>query len=168
VTIETTGTMLLGTEIEAAAAALASTRSASLGLNCATGPTEMAEHVHWLGKHWGHGARGPRAGMHHRAVSVMPNAGLPVLVEGRTEYPLKPAALRRGDEKFIEQDGVGIVGGCCGTTPAHIGCSAQVDRRQRGRRPRPVAARSSPPASRRSTPRRNTARTTRSSSSASG
>ncbi len=111
VTIETTGTMLVGTSIEAAATALAGYPILSLGLNCATGPTEMAEHIHWLGKHWrGNG----------RLVSVMPNAGLPVLVEGRTEYPLQPQPFADALQKYIEQDGVGIVGGCCGTTPEHI------------------------------------------------
>jgi 5-methyltetrahydrofolate--homocysteine methyltransferase len=115
VTIETTGTMLLGTEIAAAATALASYPICSLGLNCATGPTEMAEHVHWLGRNWrAENGRGPRY------VSVMPNAGLPVLVDGRTEYPLKPQPFAEAILKFVEQDGVALVGGCCGTTPAHI------------------------------------------------
>lgn len=108
VTIETTGTMLVGTSIEAAATALAGYPIVSLGLNCATGPTEMGEHVAWLGKHW----RGE--------VSVLPNAGLPVLVEGRTEYPLKPEPFAEALAAFVERDGVGIVGGCCGTMPAHI------------------------------------------------
>ena len=108
VTIETTGTMLLGTEIAAAATALAPFPILSLGLNCATGPTEMAEHVHYLGKHW------------DRKISVLPNAGLPVLVEGRTEYPLQPGPFAQAVAKFVEQDGVNIVGGCCGTTPQHI------------------------------------------------
>ncbi|MBC7835909.1 MAG: methionine synthase [Phycisphaerales bacterium] len=114
VTIEATGTMLLGTQIEAAAAALAPYPIASLGLNCATGPTEMAEHIHWLGKHWG---VGPTEG---RVVSVLPNAGLPVLVEGRTEYPLQPRPFVDAMVRFVENDGVKIVGGCCGTTPEHI------------------------------------------------
>ncbi|MBX3406828.1 MAG: methionine synthase [Phycisphaeraceae bacterium] len=108
VTIETTGTMLVGTSIEAAAAALRGYPILSLGLNCATGPTEMGEHVAWLGKHW----RGE--------VSVLPNAGLPVLVEGRTEYPLKPEPFADALAAFVERDAVGIVGGCCGTMPAHI------------------------------------------------
>ncbi|MCX5688237.1 MAG: methionine synthase, partial [Planctomycetota bacterium] len=116
--IETTGTMLLGTEISAVAHALAQYPILSLGMNCATGPTEMAEHVHWLGKHW-------RAMGHDRRVSVIPNAGLPVLVEGRTEYPLKPEDFAAAIEKFIVQDGVGIVGGCCGTMPSHIGTLAR-------------------------------------------
>lgn len=118
VTIETTGTMLVGTSIEAAATALRGYPIVSLGLNCATGPTEMGEHVAWLGKHWG----GETPGMPgvERVVSVLPNAGLPVLVEGRTEYPLKPEPFAEALAGFVERDGVGIVGGCCGTMPAHI------------------------------------------------
>lgn len=119
VTIESSGTMLLGTEIAAAAAALAGYPILSLGLNCATGPTEMAEHVHWLGKHWG--AMGDAPGVDGpRPVSVMPNAGLPVIVDGRTEYPLRPRDFADALLKFIDRDGVRIVGGCCGTTPEHI------------------------------------------------
>jgi 5-methyltetrahydrofolate--homocysteine methyltransferase len=127
VTIESTGTMLLGTEVAAAAAALAEYPICSLGLNCATGPVEMAEHVQWLGKHW--------AGMgrqNGRAVSVMPNAGLPVLVDGRTEYPLKPGPFVEAMAKFIERDGVRIVGGCCGTTPEHIKLLTEAVERSRG------------------------------------
>jgi len=114
VTIESTGTMLMGSAIEAAAVALAGYPIISLGLNCATGPTEMTEHVHWLGKHW------RRAGIGNRNLSVMPNAGLPVLHEGRTEYPLQPQPFVEAMQKFVEADGVNIVGGCCGTTPEHI------------------------------------------------
>lgn len=108
VTIETTGTMLLGTEIAAAAAALRPFPIASLGLNCATGPAEMAGHVRWLGRHW------------DRPVSVVPNAGLPALVDGRTEYPLAPAPFASKMREFVDTCGVTVVGGCCGTTPAHI------------------------------------------------
>ena len=100
--------MLLGTEIEAAANALSMFPIASLGLNCATGPTEMGEHLAWLAKHW------------DRPVSVIPNAGLPVLVEGRTEYPLGPEPFAEAMLRFVEEFGVNIVGGCCGTTPQHI------------------------------------------------
>jgi 5-methyltetrahydrofolate--homocysteine methyltransferase len=132
VTIETTGTMLLGTQIEAAAAALRGYPIVSLGLNCATGPTEMAEHVHWLGRHWG----GTAPGGVERAVSVIPNAGLPVLADGRTEYPLKPEPFAAAMRRFIEQDGVRIVGGCCGTTPEHIRLLAEaVSRGATGLRP---------------------------------
>ncbi|MFM9996827.1 MAG: methionine synthase [Phycisphaerales bacterium] len=119
VTIETTGTMLLGTEIAAAAAALAGYPIMSLGLNCATGPTEMTEHVHWLGRHWAAMGAAP-GGKGLRPVSVVPNAGLPIIVDGRTEYPLGPRPFTDALLKFIERDGVRIVGGCCGTTPEHI------------------------------------------------
>ncbi|TVQ60690.1 MAG: methionine synthase [Phycisphaerales bacterium] len=108
VTIEQTGTMLVGTSIEAAASALRHYPIASLGLNCATGPTEMGEYVHYLCKHW------------DRHVSVIPNAGLPVLVEGRTEYPLGPGPFVEAMARFISEHGVSMVGGCCGTTPEHI------------------------------------------------
>jgi len=108
VTMETTGTMLLGTDIAAVVNALLPYPIASLGLNCATGPTEMAEHLAYLSRHW------------PRTVSVIPNAGLPVLVDGRTEYPLRPDAFVHAMRRFVEEFGVGIVGGCCGTTPEHI------------------------------------------------
>ncbi len=108
VTIETTGTMLLGTSIEAAAAALSRYPIASLGLNCATGPTEMAEHVQYLARHW------------PRHVSVVPNAGLPVLHEGRAVFPLGPEPFAADLVRFVERDSVRLVGGCCGTTPEHI------------------------------------------------
>jgi len=108
ITIETTGTMLMGTEIATAATALAGFPILSLGLNCATGPTEMWEHVQYLGQYW------------DRKISVLPNAGLPLLVEGRTEYPLKPDPFAEAVLRFVEACGVNIVGGCCGTTPEHI------------------------------------------------
>jgi 5-methyltetrahydrofolate--homocysteine methyltransferase len=132
VTIETTGTMLLGTSIEAAATALAGYPILSLGLNCATGPTEMAEHVHWLGKHWTGTASNGRA----RYVSVMPNAGLPVLVNGKTEYPLTPGPFADALRKYIAEDGVRLVGGCCGTTPEHIGALVKVVEETRQNPPR--------------------------------
>jgi 5-methyltetrahydrofolate--homocysteine methyltransferase len=91
VTMETTGTMLLGSDMAAVVNALKPFPIASLGLNCATGPVEMAEHVAYLTKHW------------DRAVSVVPNAGLPVLVEGRTEYPLQPAGFAEAMRRFIEE-----------------------------------------------------------------
>jgi 5-methyltetrahydrofolate--homocysteine methyltransferase len=108
VTMETTGTMLLGSDITAVVNALKPFPIASLGLNCATGPTEMAEHLAYLSKHW------------DRHVSVVPNAGLPILVEGRTEYPLRPAPFGEAMRRFLDEFKVGIVGGCCGTTPEHI------------------------------------------------
>jgi 5-methyltetrahydrofolate--homocysteine methyltransferase len=121
VTIETTGTMLLGTEIAAAAEALRTYPILSLGLNCATGPQEMMEHISWLGKNWG----GTRGGRKDKRVSVMPNAGLPVLLDGKPDYPLGPGPFVEAMVRFIEHDGVGIVGGCCGTTPEHISQLAQ-------------------------------------------
>jgi 5-methyltetrahydrofolate--homocysteine methyltransferase len=131
VTIESTGTMLMGTAIEAAATALAGYPIVSLGLNCATGPAEMVEHVRWLGANWRSlTSRSPASLALPRSVSVMPNAGLPVLVEGRTEYPLGPHPFVEAMLKFVEHDGVNIVGGCCGTTPEHIGLLIkELDRR---------------------------------------
>ncbi len=126
VTIETTGTMLLGTSIEAAAAALRGYPIASLGLNCATGPVEMAEHVQHLCRHW------------DRPVSVVPNAGLPVLHEGKTCFPLGPEAFTETQVKFVREYGVSIVGGCCGTTPEHIGSLARALGDERVRTPREV------------------------------
>ncbi len=111
--------MLLGTQIEAVAAALAGYPIASLGLNCATGPTEMAEHVHFLGKHWRE-TTFPAVPGFRRAISVQPNAGLPALVKGKTEFPLQPGPFAEAMLRFIQRDGVNIVGGCCGTTPEHI------------------------------------------------
>jgi len=114
VTMETTGTMLLGSDIAAVVNALAPFPITSLGLNCATGPVEMAEHVSYLTKHWA------------RSISVIPNAGLPVLVEGRTEYPLQPAAFAEAMRRYLEEFRVNVVGGCCGTTPEHIRALADV------------------------------------------
>ncbi len=139
VTIETTGTMLLGTEIAAAAHALAGYPVCSLGLNCATGPTEMGEHIAWLGKHWREiSSRANRN--RDAAISCMPNAGLPVLHEGRTEYPLQPRPFVDALLKFVDEHGVSVVGGCCGTTPEHIALLAKelashklLDRNQRAR-----------------------------------
>ncbi|MCC7146338.1 MAG: methionine synthase [Phycisphaeraceae bacterium] len=108
VTIETTGSMLLGTEIGAAAVALAGYPILSLGINCATGPVEMTEHVRWLGQNW------------PRHISVQPNAGLPVLFQGQTQFPLGPQPFAEKLAGFVSDNGVRIVGGCCGTTPDHI------------------------------------------------
>ncbi len=108
VTIETTGTMLLGSEIATAVHVLKPYPIASLGLNCATGPVEMAEHLKVLSRHW------------DRLISVMPNAGLPIMVDGKTTFPLQPAGLRDALRKFVDDFGVNFVGGCCGTGPEHI------------------------------------------------
>src|SRR5258706_1728633 len=108
ITIETTGTMLVGSDIAAATVSIDSLDVDGIGLNCATGPAEMAEHVKWLGEHW------------RKFISVMPNAGLPMLVDGKTEYPLLPRELSDWHARFLEDDGINLVGGCCGTTPEHI------------------------------------------------
>jgi 5-methyltetrahydrofolate--homocysteine methyltransferase len=108
VTVETTGTMLLGSEIGAALTAIEPLGVDMIGLNCATGPAEMSEHLRYLSRH----ARIP--------VSVMPNAGLPVLGARGAEYPLQPDELAEALDGFISQFGLSLVGGCCGTTPEHI------------------------------------------------
>jgi 5-methyltetrahydrofolate--homocysteine methyltransferase len=114
VTIETTGTMLLGTEIAAALTAIEPFRVVDVvGINCATGPVEMAEHVRYL-------CRSSR-----KFVSVLPNAGLPELRDGKPHYPLTPEELVRHHEVFVREFGANIVGGCCGTTPEHIRRLAQ-------------------------------------------
>ena len=79
-----------------------------IGLNCATGPREMAEHVKWLGENW------------PGSISVQPNAGLPELVAGHAHYPLGAAELAQWLERFVVEDGVNMIGGCCGTDVAHI------------------------------------------------
>ncbi|MFG1645285.1 methionine synthase [Amycolatopsis sp. NPDC049252] len=108
ITVETTGTMLLGTEVGAALAALEPLGIDVIGLNCATGPAEMSEHLRQLAKH----ARIP--------LSVMPNAGLPELGPDGAVYPLGPEALVEALTGFVREFGVGLVGGCCGTTDEHI------------------------------------------------
>ena len=126
VTIETTGTMLLGTEIGAALTALEPLGIDMLGLNCATGPGEMSEHLRYLAAH----ARIP--------ISCEPNAGLPVLTSDGASYPLTPAQLADAHDRFTREFGLSLVGGCCGTTPEHIAVLAGrvADRPVAGRRPR--------------------------------
>ena len=108
VTVETTGTLLVGADIAAAATVVDALGADSMGLNCATGPQEMAEHVRWLGRNW------------RRHISVQPNAGLPELIEGKTHYPLGPDEIARWQERFVVEEGVSMVGGCCGTVGKHI------------------------------------------------
>ncbi|HEU0101556.1 MAG TPA: homocysteine S-methyltransferase family protein, partial [Mycobacteriales bacterium] len=108
VTVELTGTMLLGSEIGAALTALEPLGIDLIGMNCATGPAEMGEHLRYLSQH----AQIP--------LSVMPNAGLPVLGRTGAEYPLQPAELAEALSRFVDEYGVGLVGGCCGTTPEHL------------------------------------------------
>ncbi|MEV7185239.1 methionine synthase [Kitasatospora sp. NPDC093102] len=132
VTVETTGTMLLGSEIGAALTALEPLGVDYIGLNCATGPAEMSEHLRYL-------AKNARVGL-----SCMPNAGLPVLGKDGAHYPLSPAELADAHDVFTREYGLSLVGGCCGTTPEHL---RQVVERVQGRpiaprdpRPEPSAA----------------------------
>ena len=114
VTVETTGTMLMGSEIGAALTTLEPLGIDMIGLNCATGPQEMSEHLRQLSKH------------SQIPVMVMPNAGLPILQGDGAYYPLTPDELATAHEQFIKEYGLALVGGCCGTTPAHL--KAVVDR----------------------------------------
>jgi 5-methyltetrahydrofolate--homocysteine methyltransferase len=108
VTMELTGRMLPGTEIGAALAALDPMRPDVVGLNCATGPAEMSEHLRHLSQH----ARMP--------IACLPNAGLPSVVDGKMHYDLTPDQLADFHARFITEFGVHVVGGCCGTTPDHL------------------------------------------------
>ncbi len=114
VTLEPTGTMLLGTDIHAVIATLEMFPVDVIGMNCATGPAEMAEHVRTLCE----------SSVKH--ISVLPNAGLPENVGGVAHYHLTPKELADYHERFVNEFGVSIVGGCCGTTPEHL--KAVVDR----------------------------------------
>jgi 5-methyltetrahydrofolate--homocysteine methyltransferase len=127
VTVETTGTMLMGSEIGAALTALEPLGIDAIGLNCATGPAEMSEHLRHLSRH----SRIP--------ISCMPNAGLPMLTKAGAAYPLSPSQLAAAHTQFVKEFGLSLVGGCCGTTPAHL---AEVVKAVGGspikaRRPRP-------------------------------
>ncbi|GBR05184.1 methionine synthase [Acetobacter oeni LMG 21952] len=133
VTVETTGTLLVGPDIAAATTVIHSLDVDLMGLNCATGPQEMAEHVRWLAENW--------PGL----LSVQPNAGLPELVNGETCYPLGPDEMASWVERFVVEDGLNIVGGCCGTSTPHI---AALDAMLRSRAPsgkhRPAPVKRSP------------------------
>jgi 5-methyltetrahydrofolate--homocysteine methyltransferase len=108
VTIETVGTMLLGTEISAALTSLEPYDIDVIGINCATGPREMSEHVRTL------------ADSSPKPIFVMPNAGIPENVGGRAHYHLSPEELTQYLTRFVKDLGANIVGGCCGTTAEHI------------------------------------------------
>ncbi|WP_410809529.1 methionine synthase [Micromonospora sp. 067-2] len=108
VSVETTGTMLVGSEIGAALAAIEPLGVDLIGLNCSTGPAEMSEHLRYLSQH----SRIP--------LSVMPNAGLPVLTADGAYFPLTPVELTDALQRFVTEYGVSLIGGCCGTTPEHI------------------------------------------------
>ncbi len=109
VTIESTGTMLLGSDIACALTALEAIDTVDvIGINCATGPEQMVEHVRYLAEH------------SRRPVFIAPNAGLPELVDGLACYKLTPEEFARYQEIFVDEFGTNIAGGCCGTTPAHF------------------------------------------------
>ncbi|MFB9389446.1 methionine synthase [Streptomyces coeruleoprunus] len=129
VTVETTGTMLLGSEIGAALTALEPLGIDMIGLNCATGPAEMSEHLRHLSRH----SRIP--------LSCMPNAGLPVLGKDGAHYPLTAPELADAQETFVREYGLSLVGGCCGTTPEHL---RQVVERVRDLAPAPREPRPEP------------------------
>ncbi len=108
VTVETTGTMLLGSEIGAALTALEPLGIDAIGLNCATGPAEMSEHLRHLSRH------------SSVMLTCMPNAGLPELTPDGARYPLTPEQLADAHETFVADYGLNLIGGCCGTTPEHL------------------------------------------------
>ncbi|MCR3721867.1 MULTISPECIES: methionine synthase [Prauserella salsuginis group] len=113
VTVETTGTMLVGSEIGAALTALEPLGIDMIGMNCATGPAEMGEHLRVLAEH----STVP--------ISVMPNAGLPELGPNGAVYPLQPAELAESLADFAGRYGARLVGGCCGTTTEHVAAIAE-------------------------------------------
>jgi len=114
VTMETTGTMLVGSDIAAVVAILEPFPIDVLGLNCATGPEQMKEHVRFLSQH------------SPFVVSCIPNAGLPENIGGVAHYRLTPLEMKLQLLHFVEDLGVQVIGGCCGTTPAHIGALAEL------------------------------------------
>ena len=129
VTVETTGTLLVGPDIAAAATVVQALDVPLIGLNCATGPQEMAEHLRWLAANW--------PGL----LSVLPNAGLPELVDGQTRYPLGAEEMASWMERFVAEDGINLIGGCCGTSIGHISALDAMLKRRGGFRPAPVLAR---------------------------
>ncbi|MBW4035708.1 MAG: methionine synthase [Proteobacteria bacterium] len=130
VTVETTGTLLVGPDIAAASTVIHALDIPLIGLNCATGPQEMAEHVRYLSQNW--------PGL----ISIQPNAGLPELVDGATHYPLGAAELASWMERFVLEDGINLVGGCCGTSIPHIEALNAMLTKLGNPRPTPVARKS--------------------------
>jgi 5-methyltetrahydrofolate--homocysteine methyltransferase len=130
VTIELTGRMLPGTEISAALAAIEALGADVIGINCATGPVEMYEAVRYLTRH----STAP--------ISVIPNAGLPSVVDGGMHYDLGATEMAQHLTSFIEEYGVSIVGGCCGTTPEYISTLVEAvgDQVPKGRHPITIPA----------------------------
>ena len=128
VTVETTGTLLVGADIAAAATVVDALDVPLIGLNCATGPQEMADHIRWLAENW------------PRFLSLQPNAGLPELVDGKTVYPLGPSEMESWLERYVREDGLNLIGGCCGSTVEHIAALDGMLKRiaEDGYRPAPV------------------------------
>ncbi len=110
VTVELSGTMLIGTDAETIATILEPFDILSLGFNCGTGPEQVLKHVRTLSEVW------------HKPISIHANAGLPQNRGGYTYYPMNPKEFSKHQEKFLDFDGVSFLGGCCGTTPQHIRC----------------------------------------------
>ncbi|MFN8532805.1 MAG: methionine synthase [Dehalococcoidia bacterium] len=133
VTLDTNGRMLLGTDIGAALTTLEALPVDVIGLNCSTGPDYMREPVRYL------------AEFSSRPISVIPNAGLPINVNGRACYPMEPAPMAEALQSFAEDFGINAIGGCCGSTPEHIKLLAELAAgiRPKPRRARPLAAVSS-------------------------
>ncbi|MHB9754811.1 methionine synthase [Streptomyces sp. BYX5S] len=119
---ETTGVMLLGSEIGAALTALEPLGIDLIGLNCSTGPAEMSEHLRYLARH------------SQTPLMCMPNAGLPVLTSDGAHFPLTPPEMADAHETFVRDFGLQLIGGCCGSTPEHL---RQVVERVRGTEPTP-------------------------------
>lgn len=108
ITLDTTGRMLLGTDIAAALTILEGMPIDVIGLNCSTGPEHMREPIRILGE------------QSSLPVSCIPNAGLPLNVDGQAVYPLEPEPFANALLEFVEKNNISVVGGCCGTTPAHL------------------------------------------------
>ncbi|MGH2558888.1 MAG: methionine synthase, partial [Thermomicrobiales bacterium] len=131
ITLDTSGRMLLGTDIAAALSILEGLQVDIIGLNCSTGPEHMREPARYLGEY----ATAP--------VAIIPNAGIPFNKDGMAVFPMEPEPMATALREMVEEFGVGIVGGCCGTTPEHL--KLTVD--QIERRPVTVARPSAPLAS---------------------
>lgn len=129
VTVETTGTLLVGTDIAAAATIIHAMGADIIGMNCATGPQEMAEHVRWLAQNW------------PNYISMLPNAGLPEMRDGQVYFPLSPDEMASWMARFVKEDGINIIGGCCGTSEHHIAAlNDMLESQQQGvRRPKPAS-----------------------------
>ncbi|TMQ73305.1 MAG: methionine synthase [Candidatus Eisenbacteria bacterium] len=124
VTLDPSGRMLLGTDIRGALATLEALRVDIIGLNCSTGPDLMRDSVRWLGQFAG------------TPIHCIPNAGLPINDGGRAHYPMLPGPMAETLREFVAENGVNIIGGCCGTTPEHTRAMvAAIGRRAPTRRP---------------------------------